>query len=195
MSRRRIYVLGDADVSPVRDRIRGYRRALKEAGVTFNASLVRSNTTVADAAGYTLTRDLLKELPSREPFGIFTINDSIARGCYLALKEAGLRIPQDVAVVGFDDTNAPFLEPPLSTIRQDLRGMGVHAVRLLLKAMKSGRGGRTVSLPVELVVRDSTDTHARFSAVQHILEEVPNRLPTLLPKTGGEAIPSLHSTT
>jgi DNA-binding LacI/PurR family transcriptional regulator len=196
LGRRRIYLLSDADVSPVCDRIRGYRRALKEAGVTYDPSLLRRNTTVADAAGYTLTRALLEEETPREPFGIFTINDSIARGCYLALKEASKRIPQDVAVVGFDDTKAPFLEPPLSTVRQDLRGMGTTAARLLIKTIRTGRPARSMALPVELIVRDSSDTQARFCPVQHILENIPAKESLNATRLrGGEALPSVLSAT
>jgi hypothetical protein len=73
--------------------------------------------------------------------------------------------------------------------------MGITAVHLLLKAMNSGRSTRTVSLPVELVVRDSTDVQARFCAIQHILEDVPDHLNSLLVTTGGEAVRSLQPTT
>jgi LacI family transcriptional regulator len=196
LGRRHIYLLSDADVSPVSDRIRGYRRALKEARAAFDASLVRRNATVADAAGYTLTRALLEEKAAREPFGIFAINDSIARGCYLALKEANKRIPQDVAVVGFDDTKAPFLEPPLSTVRQDLRGMGTTAANLLIKTIRTGRAPRSVALPVELIVRDSTDAQARFCPVQHILESAAaNEVADAARARGGEALQSVLSAT
>jgi DNA-binding LacI/PurR family transcriptional regulator len=174
--RQQIYVLSEGSASTVAERVRGYRRALTEASVPFEAQLVRHGPLYMDAAGYQLTRDLLAERQAQsrnEPFGIFALNDCIARGSYHAINEAGLNIPEDVAVVGFDDNFAVFLDPPLSTVRQNLIEMGAGAVRLVLENIT--RGGnvapRTVRLKPQLVVRNSSDAQSQFCRTRHIMGE------------------------
>jgi len=182
IGRRQIWVLSENAAFTVPDRIRGYRRALQEAGIPFDPNLVRQGPTHREAAGYSLTSEALPEMTHSGPFGIFAINDSIARGAYLALKGAGLRIPNDVAVVGFDDADAAFFDPPLSSVRQDLDGMGRGAVRLLCEEMRSGgkRGAtRSVLLEPRLTVRNSSDTNSDFCTVRHILHGLPDSGPGL----------------
>jgi LacI family transcriptional regulator len=91
---------------------------------------------------------------------VFCANDSVAIGCVEALAEAGLRVPEDISVAGFDDTLAARTTvPQLTTMRQPLRAMGGQAVEMLLAKIAPGAGGkapaRPVVFPTELVVRAS----------------------------------------
>jgi LacI family transcriptional regulator len=84
---------------------------------------------------------------------VFCITDDVATGVYVAAKELGRAIPDDVAVIGFDDR--PFarrMSPPLTTVRQPIRDMAARAVELLLDP---GAGATRVELPTELIVRRS----------------------------------------
>lgn len=166
--RRQIFALGVRDSTSQRERLRGYERALRERGVTPNAAWVRRTLLQNEEAGYELTRDLLREFRPRQPFGIFAVHDNVARGSLIALKEAGLHIPGDAAVVGFDDISAVFFDPPLSSVRQDMRAMGRRAAQLLLDAMSGEKNLPSVRLAPELVVRNSTDAASDFCLTQHI---------------------------
>lgn len=100
----------------------------------------------------------LRELDGEGPIGLFACNDEMAAGAYRAIGEAGLSVPQDVLVVGFDDVRgARWLHPPLTTIRQPIREMGAAAVRTLVRAIEGeATEGGAVELPTALVVRGST---------------------------------------
>jgi DNA-binding LacI/PurR family transcriptional regulator len=89
---------------------------------------------------------------------LFCGNDNTARGAYQALAEAGLSIPGDVAVAGFDDLEfASQLDPPLTTVRQGVGEIGHEAARTLLSLLENRESGpRRVLLPTELVVRGSS---------------------------------------
>ncbi len=89
---------------------------------------------------------------------VVSANDAVAVGVIRVLKQAGVSVPQDVSVVGFDDIPwAELVDPPLTTVRQPLAAIGAAAVRLLLERMADPtRAARQVVLPVELVVRGST---------------------------------------
>jgi len=106
-----------------------------------------------------------KLLATREPFtGLFAFNDISAIGAIRALREAGLRVPEDVSVVGFDDIpSAAYHNPALTTVRQPLRKMGETAAETLLSRISAGVFlTRSITVEPELVVRASTST-ARLS--------------------------------
>ncbi|GAA3937956.1 LacI family DNA-binding transcriptional regulator [Microbacterium soli] len=90
--------------------------------------------------------------------GVFACNDEMAAGAYRAIAAAGLSVPQDVLVVGFDDVRgARWLHPPLTTVRQPIREMGAAAVRILVRAIEGEDvAGEVVELPTALVPRGST---------------------------------------
>lgn len=166
--RKQIFALCVRDSSSQRERLAGWTRALQEKGITPNPAWVRRTLLQNEEAGYELTRQLLTELNPRLPFGLFAVNDSVARGSYLALREAGLSIPRDAAVVGFDDINAVFFDPPLSSVHQDMREMGRLAVQILLQALDGKTDLESVRLAPELVVRNSSDGASDFSLTRHI---------------------------
>jgi len=106
--------------------------------------------------GYEVTKRLLA---SREPFSaLFAFNDISAMGAILALREAGLQVPKDVSVVGFDDIqSAAFQNPRLTTVRQPLRQMGKIAAETLLRRIrKPADFNKEITVEPELVVRDTT---------------------------------------
>ena len=93
-------IMGEPHMSAAQDRLKGYRRALATADIPFDPDLVADGNWSA-SAGYDATVKLLSL--KTPPTAIFCQNDRMAIGCYEALKEAGLRIPQDMSVVGYDD--------------------------------------------------------------------------------------------
>jgi LacI family transcriptional regulator len=153
--RRRIALInGQEGLDASRDRLRGYRQALASNDLPFDPALVRPGNW-EPVAGYEGTRALLA-LPE-PPDAIFCANDLMAMGCYDALKEAGRRIPDDVAVIGFDNREiAPFLRPALTTLVLPQYEMGHSAVEMLLERA-GGLTPRHDQLKVEcrLVERES----------------------------------------
>jgi LacI family transcriptional regulator len=139
------------------ERLRGYYAAIAGVGVLLDAQLVaESDFTVA--GGFEAAASLL-ELPDR-PTAIFAFNDPLALGAMQAARSHGLRIPEDVSIVGFDDTiEAQFVTPGLTTVRQPLAEMGRMAVSLLIRLLEN-QAHETVQLELatRLVVRSST-TH------------------------------------
>ncbi|MEU8354061.1 substrate-binding domain-containing protein [Streptomyces sp. NPDC048845] len=138
-----------------RARLDGYRAALDMAGVPRDDSLVRTGDFYTDT-GLSHTRDLLR-LPD-PPTAVFACNDGTALGVYRAAAEAGLRIPDDLSVVAFDDLfPSTWLAPPLTTVRQPLTEMAATAATM---AVTLARGEtlspRRIELTTELVVRNST---------------------------------------
>jgi LacI family transcriptional regulator len=125
-------------------RLEGYKTALASYGIPFDPALVRTGTSTA-VGGYSETLELMK-LPD-PPTAIFCANDRTAMGAYDALKELGLSIPRDVAVIGFDNQEiiSAFLRPGLSTLALPHYQMGQWAVEYLL----SHRGTQEISEPPE----------------------------------------------
>jgi LacI family transcriptional regulator len=127
-------------------RLEGYRKALADFGVKFDARLVRTGGWWQED-GYEHAISLLE----RGPTGIFCVSDRVAMGVYDALKERGLRVPEDVSVVGFDDQEliAPHVRPPLTTIRVPYFEMGSWAVEHLVKKL-AGDTDEPMEQPVKL---------------------------------------------
>lgn len=134
----------------------GYRAILEEAGIPFDPALVIESK-AGQAAGYASMQQLLA-LPD-PPTAVFTHNDVLAMGAMRAIYDAGLRVPDDISVVGYDDTvAASYLMPRLTTVRFSVAEMGRRAGQVILElAQKKGPlTPRTITLPVELVIRAST---------------------------------------
>lgn len=156
--RKRIgFINGQQGVDAARDRLKGYRQALVSNDIPFDPALVRPGNW-EPSAGYTMTHELmaLKDPPD----AIFCANDMMALGCYDALRELGLKVPQDVAVIGFDDREvAQYMHPPLSTLVLPHYEMGRVAVELILDDV-GGLHSSPSAIKVEckLVERESTLT-------------------------------------
>ena len=151
---RRIAYVGGPDTYINRLRKKGFARACREHGLAIDPTLiVASNFRVE--GGVAATKALL--LAPARPTALFLANDLMAIGAVQAIKEAGLRVPQDLAVVGFDDISlASYLDPPLTTVRMPKYELGRQAMVKLLQIMTGESPGREVILPTELVVRHST---------------------------------------
>ena len=140
------YINGEASMEASRHRFRGYRQALATADLPFDPDLVREGNW-QPLSGYEAARALMNR--ERAPTAIFCANDLMAVGCYEALHELGLRIPDDVAVMGYDDREiAQHLHPPLTTMLLPHFEMGSIAAEMLLDAV-SGSATRPRQIKVE----------------------------------------------
>ena len=141
-------------IGPGAQRQRGYQAAMKAARL--KTRLIRAEDFTQQAG----ERAMAAELSSGfDGSAVFAANDLLAIGAMSALRAAGRRIPQDVAVAGFDDIPlASLLQPALSTVRRDEQAIGRLAAEMLVERLEgpdTGRAGRGVELPFELVLRDS----------------------------------------
>jgi LacI family transcriptional regulator len=157
LGHREIAVLsGPPGVSVTVDRIAGCRRALAEAGVALREDLLLAGR-LDQASGADLTRRALALSP--RPTALFATNNFIAIGAFAALRQAGLRVPQDVSLAGFDDLPAALVIDPFLTVAvQPAYEMGRCGTELLLDRLSAGgpQGVQDIVLPAELVVRRST---------------------------------------
>jgi LacI family transcriptional regulator len=134
------------------DRYQGYCTALDQHGFELNDSLIAEGD-FTEAGGY----DAMKQLIPQKPDSVFIANDTMAMGALRALHEAGLRVPDDIGIVGFDDSPiASHATPPLTTMRQSPYDMGSIAVNTLIEIIKNpGRSPQQIVLESELVIRES----------------------------------------
>jgi LacI family transcriptional regulator len=153
--RRIATITGMLESRPGADRLRGYRAAGQALGLAYRDEYVAYGDFYAESGREQTARLLALPEP---PTAIFAAADMMAIGAIRAVAEAGLRTPQDISIVGFDDIQlAPHVNPPLTTLRQDKLGLGGAAGDALV-ARIAGAPGRPalLQLPVELVVRGST---------------------------------------
>lgn len=153
--RRIAAITGPEDQLSSTARVSGFRAALESAGVPLPAELVRESTFLYED-GLTAARELLR-LPSR-PSAIFAGNDQQALGTYEAARELGIRIPEELSIVGYDDLRlARWVGPPLTTVRQPLQEMAKQATELVLRMREQALvGTMRVELATSLIERGST---------------------------------------
>lgn len=143
------HLSGPDDSFAAAQRERGWRAAIAAAGVEA-PPIVRGDWSAA--SGYAQTRQMLR---SGAVTALFAANDQMALGALRAITDAGLRVPQDVAVIGFDDVvDAAQFRPPLTTVRQDFDALGEGAVQQLI-ALIEGAPVRDLRLVPELIARES----------------------------------------
>jgi LacI family transcriptional regulator len=150
----RIGMLASQD-GPSQFRLQGYRTALQDHRLPIDAELIRVGKLNAEG-GYETMQQLLKL--DQRPTAVFASNDLMAMGAMAAIRQAGLSIPGDIAVVGFDDIPAARLVyPALTTIAQQQRQMGQRAAEMLFERLNGHVpiAGRNEQIPYELVIRDS----------------------------------------
>lgn len=136
-------------------RLRGYRDALEAAGIPFDEALVEYGD-FREAGGYGAMKSLLAQSP--RPSAVFAANDEMAMGALRTIAEAGLKVPDDIAVVGFDDIPAARLtNPPLTTVAQFPDKLGRLAAHMLFERLRGEvpMHGRSEEIPYELVIRGS----------------------------------------
>ena len=156
LGHRRIAILkgseGNLDAA---ERLRGYRAALRDAGIEPELALEVAGD-FDEHSGFAAAERILALDP--RPTALFAANDSMAIGALAALRKAGVRVPEDIAIAGFDDIPiARYMHPPLTSVHVDIAALGERAARRLLDAMATpDRGERAVEiLPATLVVRAS----------------------------------------
>ncbi len=154
LGRRRIAILGDTSKRhpELADRHQGYLAALENAGIEFDPALgILADNTEADAS-----RAVREFLDTGTEFdALFAVTDVLAIGALQALADAGLQVPRDVSVVGFDDLpRAAYVNPPLTTIQQNIREAGEGLVRTIVGLIE-GRDVESSQLEPKLVVRQS----------------------------------------
>ncbi|MEW2116989.1 substrate-binding domain-containing protein [Streptomyces sp. NPDC005474] len=144
-------ITGPLDMYVAQSRLHGYRNALEQAGLKSPRSMVAEGDFTEDSGRRAVT-ELLERHPEID--GLLAASDTTAAG---ALRAAGRRVPEDVAVIGFEDFPlAQRTEPPLTTVRQPLRERGRAMIRLLLEEMEEPVGAcRRIILRTELVVCES----------------------------------------
>ncbi len=157
-SKRIALITGPEHMLIGRNRMRGYKAALNNNNIEFDPNLVvRCNLTVEDAK--TATNRLLEmETP---PDAIFGINDEVAIGALFAIKEHGLKIPDDICVVGFSNSNrSRYIEPSLTTMDQNPEKIGTLAAKLLFEQIEGNHGyaeTKEIIVPADLIVRASSN--------------------------------------
>jgi len=155
LGHRRIgFITGWVDLKAAQDRLQGYQAALRTNHIPEDPELIFEGT-FAQPDGY---HGGLKFLNVKNPpTAVFASNDMMAMGVMDAVRERGLRVPEDVSVVGFDDIYlSAQVRPAITTVRQPLEKMGRVAAQMLLEIMRNPEGKRErIELPTELVIRDS----------------------------------------
>jgi len=148
-------VTGPMEEDCSQDRTEGYRRALAEAGIAFDETMVIEGDWTA-TSGQDALLSFVEQ--GRVPTAVFAQNDRMAMGVLSAAREAGIKVPAQLAVIGVDDMPlSSYFDPPLTTMRQDIPRIGREATRMLLDMIqKKTTETCDLKLNAELVVRQST---------------------------------------
>lgn len=157
--RRRIaFIAGPEDNFDARDRALGYRQALAGALPGAEPWIVQGD--FSEASGHAAARQLLAA--KARPDAVFAANDMMALGCLFGCLQAGVRVPDEIAIAGFDDIPlARYAHPPLTTMRVDIAGIGAQAMRMLLQRLGDGGAGMgedaaPQTMTARLIAREST---------------------------------------
>lgn len=150
--RRIAFIAGPADNFDANERLRGYRDAMAECLPDVEPWVIEGD--FDEASGHRAGQALLAGSP--RPDAVFAANDMMALGCLFAFTQAGVRVPDEISVAGFDDIPlARYVHPALTTMRVEIADLGARAIRALLDA-EPGADGSQELLPPTLVVRDSS---------------------------------------
>ncbi len=143
-------ITGSLDMDPGIRRLNGYLAAVEEAGeqpIVGHGNFTRES-------GVQAMHEII--LSGAEFDAVFVASDLMALGAIHLLHRAGMRVPEDVAVIGFDDIDsARASDPPLTTIRQQVRDLGANAARQVIKAAAGEEADPVTLLPTELIIRES----------------------------------------
>jgi LacI family transcriptional regulator len=148
-------ITGRLDIVAGQDRLQGYRQALEARGIPVDERLIAEGDFTEDGG-----MAAMQALLPLKPTAVFVASDTMAVGAMRVLRIAGLSVPQDVAVVGFDDTSvASSSEPALTTVRQPIERLGAMAVDVLVSILENSSAEdatvHRILIPTELVVRAS----------------------------------------
>jgi LacI family transcriptional regulator len=133
----------------------GYLQALQGAGIPTDPFLIKEGA-YTPASGFQAMQQVLQE--GSPPTAMFVASDVVALGALLAIRQAGLRVPEDIALVGFDDIPlAEYFDPPLTTIHVPAYGLGWAAGERLIRLIRGeGLDEQGILLESELIIRDSS---------------------------------------
>ena len=151
-------ITGLAHTAPAMTRLRGINKAFKEAGLILDSALVR-NGDWERASGYYCMKDLLESEKDAPPTAVFAMNDLMAIGAMDAIRDANLKVPEDISVVGFDNREVTdFVFPKLTTIEIDTKAIGYTAAQMVTQKL-SGTGEyeneQSIIIPSKLLVRET----------------------------------------
>ena len=145
-------ITGDIVTSAGQNRLQGYEKAVREQGLEVDKGLIGFADWTFESAKTVMLR-LLAKNPDID--GVFAANDLMAIGAIAAIEERGKRVPDDIAVVGFDDSLvAQTHRPAITTVRQDFVGLGAAVAETML-AITRGEKPKSIMLPTELIIRES----------------------------------------
>jgi LacI family transcriptional regulator len=154
LNHKRIGFIGGPDQSTsARERLSGYRNALIQRGYPIDKDLIKKGD-LTPKSGYLLAKDLIRK---KRPTAIFAANDQMAFGAIRAAKESGLKVPDDLSVVGFD--NIPFsiyFDPSLTTVEIPMYHMGAAAMEMLVNLISKKNAEKLRWFDTQLLIRDST---------------------------------------
>lgn len=160
------FIQGNTDHQDSWDRLKGFHRAMRAYGLTPDPNLMRHGQWTSDS-GLACALDLLAGYHQMQaPTAIVASNDEMAAGVLQAVWQLGLRCPQDVSVVGFDDVPlAQQLCPPLTTVNQPIREMAARAMQMLIDDFFEGEGIiRHIAVDTQLIIRQSTMRRSPISS-------------------------------
>ncbi|MBE0479020.1 LacI family DNA-binding transcriptional regulator [Candidatus Aerophobetes bacterium] len=151
-----IAVLGVKNSTTSKLRTQGYKETLQRRGYKLNEELIVEGSDFGEDTGYTLMKVLLER--KKPPTAVVAFNDVMAVGAIRAIEEEGLSIPEDISLIGFDDTIARLTKPSLTSIALPIGEIGKVAIRILLDRIEEKDSGepKKILLGEKLVVRDST---------------------------------------
>jgi LacI family transcriptional regulator len=166
------FIAGDLSHPSISERYQGYKNALKQAGIPLEKSWISVNqkdTTISD--GYYAAKELLKSSRSM-PTALIAANDAMAIGCLQYFSEANIRVPDDIALIGFDNIEKSFsVHPSLTTVDVNKFAMGRTAIKTLVEGIaKENRQINHIRIPVTLVVREST-----VNSIERVVTHVSQR--------------------
>ena len=149
---RDIWFIGDVDLPWYARCAEGYQKSMHEAGLQPRLSEIHSDDR---QLGYLAMRSILSR---REPVtAVFAGSDPIARGVYDAVRQSSLRIPEDISIAGFNDSEASLMYPPLTTVREFPEELGRHLAEFVLKRIQlPGKKPQQLTIPTRIIVREST---------------------------------------
>jgi len=147
-------IAGIKATKPTNDRFKGFEEALEEFNIKYNSDWI-FNGKYSEKGGYKAAKKILNL--DDQPTAIFCQSDTMAIGAMRAIEDAGLEIPKDFSIIGFDDIEvSSYVKPALTTVKQNKKKMGESATQLLISMMgKSDKSSSPIILPVELIERES----------------------------------------
>ena len=149
-------ISGLAHTPPAQQRLKGVHRAFSEAGIVLNSQMVKNGDWERDS-GYFCMKDLLSE--ATLPTAVFVMNDIMAIGAMDAIKEAGLRVPEDISIIGFDNRDvSEYVSPKLTTAEIDLKAIGYTAAQTVVEKLSGkNKSENRITIPSKMIFRETVD--------------------------------------